>query len=73
MENIWQATLDDRYTCRVDRINEVHGLLTVKDTIDNRELLSREVTLAYGARFGPDVDDVAQWEDWCVAAVDAVQ
>ncbi len=68
--NIWQATLDDRYDCRVERINEAHGLLTVNDTTNNQVLLSREVTLAYGAAFGPDVEDVAAWEDWCVEAVD---
>lgn len=71
MQVIWQATLDDRYDCRVERINEAHGRLQVLDTTDQRMLLLKEVTLAYGAAFGPDVDDVADWEQWCVEAVDA--
>lgn len=71
--NIWQATLDDRYDCRVDRINEAHGHLTVTDTTDKKVLLSEEVTLSYGAAFGPDVDDVADWEVRCVQAVDGTQ
>jgi hypothetical protein len=70
MENIWQATLDDRFDCRVTRINEAHGHLTVTDTTHNKIVLDQEVTLAYGARFGPDVDDVADWEIRCVQAVD---
>lgn len=68
--NIWQATLDDQYDCVVTRINEAHGCLTVTDTKENKVLLSQEVTLSYGAAFGPDVDDVADWEERCVNAVD---
>ncbi len=70
MDKIWEAQLDDRYDCTVTRINEAHGLLTVTDTTDKKILLSDEVTLAYGARFGPDVDDVAYWQERCVQAVD---
>jgi hypothetical protein len=28
------------------------------------------VTLSYGAVYGPDIDDVAEWQDKCVAVVD---
>lgn len=72
MEKIWEARLDDRYDCQVTRINEAHGHLTVTDTTNKEILLSNEVTLSYGARFGPDVDDVADWEVRCVQAVDGI-
>jgi hypothetical protein len=72
MQKIWQAQLDNRYDCEVTRINEAHGHLTVTDTTNQKVLLSNEVTLAYGAQFGPDVDDVADWEIRCVQAVDGV-
>ncbi len=73
METIWQAKLDDRYDCLVTRVNEAHGQLTVTDNTDKKVLLEREVTLAYGAQFGPDVDDVADWEEWCIQTVDSAQ
>lgn len=73
MQKIWQAQLDDRYDCLVTRINEAHGLLTVTDTTDKKILLSNEVTLSYGAQFGPDMDDVADWEERCIQAVDGSQ
>jgi len=70
MDTIWQSTLDNRYDCRVTRINDSHGHLTVTDNTDKKVLLEQEVTLSYGARFGPDVDDVADWETRSVEAVD---
>lgn len=73
MEVIWEAKLDDRYDCQVTRINEAHGHLTVTDTTNQAILLSNEVTLSYGAKFGPDVDDVSDWEIRCVKAVDSIQ
>lgn len=72
MEKIWQAQLDNRYDCAVTRINESHGLLTVTDAENKTTVLENEVTLAYGARFGPDVDDVADWQERCVQAVDGL-
>ena len=73
MQTIWESQLDDRYDCRVTRINEAHGLLTVTDTENQKTLLSNEVTLSYGAAWGPDVDDVADWQERCVQAVDGLQ
>lgn len=72
METIWEAKLDDRYDCQVTRINEAHGHLTVTDTTNQTVLLSNEVTLAYGAAWGPDVDDVLDWQERCVQAVDGI-
>ena len=70
MESIWFSQLDNRYDCRVTRTDQSHGLLTVTDTTDQRVLLSEAVELSYGAVYGPDIDDVAEWQDKCVAVVD---
>ena len=66
---VWEATLDDRYDCKVIRTGEYTGTLTVTDTADNTQLLSEDVGLSYQARFGPDISDVALWEDKCIAVV----
>jgi hypothetical protein len=43
--------------------------LTVTDLFD-KVLLDEEVTLTYGASFGPDISDVALWEDKSVEVID---
>ena len=65
---VWHDTLDGKYVCRVVRNGNNGGILTVHDG-DNR-LLSKHVPLSYGARFGPDASDVADWQDRCAEAVD---
>lgn len=70
MEKIWEAQLDNRYDCTVERLDAYQGLLKVQDTQENRTLLEEHVSLAYGAQFGPDIDDVRTWEDKCVEIVD---
>jgi len=67
---IWEATLDNQYKCQVIRLNEVHGQLSVVDNKTDNKLLERPVTLSYGARFGPDVDDLYYWQELCVETVD---
>lgn len=67
--DIWEAQLDERYDCRVVHIGEYRGRLTVTDTVDGTELLNEEVGLMYDAQFGPDISDIALWEDKCVAVV----
>lgn len=66
---VWEAKLDEVYDCKVTRIDEYKGKLTVTD-LSNNVLLDEEVGLMYGARFGPDVSDVALWEDKCVEVID---
>jgi hypothetical protein len=70
MEKIWEAKLDDIYNCQVIRENESQGTLTIER--DGNILFTETVGLAYGAIFGPDVSDVAYWEDQCVAFVDGI-
>jgi hypothetical protein len=78
---VWRATADNgRFVARVVRDTEgrsdpdswYHGILTAHDTRDGRELLRRPVVLAYGARFGPDMEDVEQWMAWVEAVLPSV-
>ena len=66
---VWEAKLDEVYDCKVTRIDDYKGNLTVIDMFD-RVLLEEEVGLMYGATFGPDVSDVALWENKCVEVID---
>lgn len=67
---IWEAKLDDIYDCKVTRIGEYRGKLTVTDS-SNKVLLDEEVGLMYDAQFGPDISDVALWEEKIVNLIDA--
>lgn len=67
---IWEATLDDIYKCEVTRTDEYKGLLKVTNTQNLFVLLEQQVGLNYGAKFGPDVDDVAEWQELSCQAVD---
>jgi hypothetical protein len=66
---IWESKLDEVFDCKVERIDERRGKLTVIDQFD-RILLDTEVGLSYGAMFGPDVADVALWEDMVIKVID---
>ena len=68
---IWEAKLDELYDCKVTRISENRGKLTMVDPFD-RILLEQDVGLLYGAVFGPDIDDVAYWEELCVKVIDKI-
>ena len=73
VETIWHSTVDDGlYECKVkrERIAEREGILTVLNVITQKTLLKTPVELAYGASFGPDVHDVAYWEELCINAID---
>ena len=72
MQVIWEAELDNVYRCEVIRLEERKGQLTVKNVETNKVLLDQEVGLSYGAMFGPDMGDVAYWQELCVNAVDGV-
>jgi hypothetical protein len=71
VETIWESTVDDgMYECKVKRIGEREGTLTVLNVTTQKTLLRTPVELAYGASFGPDVHDVAYWEELCINAID---
>lgn len=67
---IWEATLDGQYACFVARVDEYNGILTIEDLSSSNLIHVEEVTLSYQAIFGPDVYDVALWEEKCIEVVD---
>jgi hypothetical protein len=65
---LWQSTLDDRYEAVVVRVAPYKGLLTILDA--GEEIFSQQVGLMYNAQFGPDLDDVADWQEIVVHFID---
>lgn len=71
---VWGTVLDGRYQIEVQRIEHYRGELCVFDHQDgNRLLKSWTVGLSYGALFGPDVDDVNDWQERVLEFVDGLQ
>lgn len=67
---IWVATLDKRFHCRVERTGNSSGTLIVNDEQNNQQvILTEAVGLSYGAAFGPDVDDVMNWQGRILAVL----
>lgn len=67
---VWWSRLDGRYQVEVirDPGNTSVATLTVYDHSDDDAVVhTLQVGLAYGAVFGPDVDDVQAWKDICSA------
>lgn len=67
---VWETKLDKRYDVFVERSSDYTGVLIIKD--GDKELLREKVGLSYGAKFGPDVDDVNQWKERAIGVVDKV-
>lgn len=67
---VWQATLDDRYLVKVigEDANWYSGVLIIED--NGTELLREPTNIIFGAPFGPDVDDVARWQDRATEFID---
>ena len=65
---IWEAKLDNKYDIYVERVEPYKGELIIKD--GDTTLTTKSVTLAYDAKFGPDVEDVQQWENMCADFID---
>jgi hypothetical protein len=71
IDMLWDQTLDEgTYRGRVERVSGYRGRLIVTRVADEEVLLDEEVGLAYGAKFGPDMDDVMDWQKKTIAAVD---
>ena len=65
---VWTSTLDGKYEITVTRTDDYHGVLTI---LEGELVLHRKsVGLSYGAIFGPDVADVADWRRIAVEFVD---
>lgn len=70
---VWFSRLDGRYLVEVVRDEEDgnSGFLRVFDhENDDKLLLNNRTGLSYGAAFGPDVADVAAWQEAVIRAID---
>jgi hypothetical protein len=70
-EAIWATILDGKYVVEIQRINHRSYLCLFE--IGGRFLHVEPTNVAFGAMFGPDVADVAQWEERAAAIVDGWQ
>lgn len=67
---IWENTMDGgTWKTQVLRTGSYTGVLQICDK-ESTLVHQEEVGLAYQALFGPDVDDVAKWEQICIDVVD---
>ena len=65
---VWTSTLDGKYEVTVTHTRGYHAELTISE--DGQVLHREAVGLSYGAIFGPDVADVADWRRMAVEFVD---
>lgn len=71
-ELVWSARLDKRYLVEVVEPREALAQLRIFDHSRDDKLIHVEpVTLAYGAIFGPDVNDVNSWQKRAVEIVES--
>ena len=71
---VWAGLLDLRYKIEVVRKEEENyrGDFLIFDGQANDALIhEEEVGVSYGAAFGPDAMDVAQWQDRAATIVDS--
>ncbi len=68
---IWRGSVDGgQFEVSVTRTGESTGTLLIL-TATGEVLLTESVGLMYGAQFGPDVDDVAEWRERAIEIIDA--
>ncbi|MEE9214656.1 MAG: hypothetical protein V3U54_07655 [Thermodesulfobacteriota bacterium] len=68
---IWWSKLDNRFLIQVRRLRENEATMCIFDHDNDDEMMSCEqVSLAYGAIYGPDVADIATWQERAVEIVD---
>ena len=68
---VWHSKLDNRYLIEVQRTSSHKGALRVFDHQKrDKEIFSCNVSLLYGAPFGPDISDVADWQNKIVDFID---
>ena len=65
---IWESTLDNRYAIQVVRVAPYLGKLVIREA--DEEIFSQQVGLSYGATFGPDVSDIADWQEIVLGFID---
>lgn len=65
---VWSSELDGKYMVKVTRIAPYRGELTIAE--GNNVLHREDVLLSFDALFGPDVADVASWQESAMTFVD---
>jgi hypothetical protein len=68
---VWSSMLDNRYTVTVTRVAPYRGELTIAD--GDNVLHRKTVLLSFNALFGPDVADVAAWQEAAMTFIDKLQ
>ena len=71
-DTCWESTVDmGRFRAWVTQDGDGYrGLLRVVVVEDGTVILERDVAVSYAARFGPDMDDVATWQEIALEAID---
>ena len=67
---VFKTLLDKRYRIEVQRTGDYTGDLVITDETNGQELLREPTTLSYQAIFGPDVGDVANWQERAIEFID---
>ncbi|WP_420879141.1 hypothetical protein [Rhodococcus sp. (in: high G+C Gram-positive bacteria)] len=73
---VWWSRMDDRFQVEVVHTtteNAYSGRLTVYEKTTGEVLHTADVEITAGAPFGPDVADVAAWQELAIAAVDQTE
>lgn len=72
---VWKSRLDMKWDVRVKEVvegDETAAWLEIVDIATEEVVFTKPVSLAYGAIFGPDSDDVAEWQALAVSVVDSL-
>lgn len=68
---VWCARIDNRYQIEVQRQEDGPARLIIFDhDHDMSPIHSEQTPLSYGARFGPDVEDVLRWQQTVEKIID---
>ncbi len=68
---LWSAILDRRYKCELQRIEAYKGDLLAFDSQNNDVLIYEiKVPISYDGRLGPDIIDVASWQELLIEKID---
>lgn len=70
MDIVYATTLDNRYEVKVIRTGNYCANLILTDNTTGEVLLTEPTSLSYSAIVGPDVDDVADWQQRAITFVD---
>lgn len=65
---IWESKLDKKYDIRVERVAPYEGELVICE--GDKMLTIKNVTIAYDAKFGPDISDVTDWQNFAIDFID---